>query len=52
MQLTVNAHELRERTGALEVATQQATRWAAERQALTMELSQRFRYGQSNAEPP
>ena len=39
MQLSVQAHELKERAAALEAATQQATRWAAERQALTAELA-------------
>ncbi len=39
MQLSVQAHELKERTAALEVATHQATQWAAERQALMTELA-------------
>ncbi len=39
MQLSVHAHELKERAAALKAATDQATQWAAERQALTAELA-------------
>jgi chromosome segregation ATPase len=39
MQLSVQAHELKERTAALEAATHQATQCSAERQALMTELA-------------
>jgi chromosome segregation ATPase len=39
MQVSLQAHELKERNTALEALTQDATRWAAERQALATELA-------------
>lgn len=39
LQLSLQAHELKERTTALEAATQQAARWAIERQELMTELA-------------